>query len=88
VRESVRGLVLLVSVLLCLPVLRPLLAGEMSADDAALRYAGALLLAWTGASLLSALVRAYGGDEQENATTDDTAATTTDRRRDDIAPDV
>lgn len=57
--EAARGLVLLVSVLLWLPVLPPLLAGDLSTAEAGLRYAAALLLAWAGGSLLSALVRNY-----------------------------
>jgi hypothetical protein len=60
--EAARGLVLLVSVLLWLPVLRPLLAGEMSTAEAGLRYAAALLLAWGGATLLASLVRSYSSD--------------------------
>jgi hypothetical protein len=60
--EGVRGLVLLVSVLLWLPVLRPLLAGEMSTAEAGLRYAAALLLAWGGATLLTSIVRSYTSD--------------------------
>jgi hypothetical protein len=60
--EGVRGLVLLVSVLLWLPVLRPLLAGEMTTAEAGLRYAAALLLAWGGATLLASLVRSYSSE--------------------------
>ncbi|MEX2290970.1 MAG: hypothetical protein WD794_11685 [Mycobacteriales bacterium] len=63
--EAVRGLVLLVSVLLWLPVLPPLLAGELSTAEAGLRYAAALLLAWGGGSLLSALVRNYAREPVE-----------------------
>lgn len=88
-KDAVRGLVLLASVLLCLPVLPPLLAGEMSTAAAAVRYAGALLLAWGGASLLSALVTAYGRNEEtlsaEAKGPDDAARHG--RRQDDITPD-
>lgn len=63
--DAVRGLVILVSVLLCLPVLPPLLAGEMDASEAGLRYAGALLLAWGGAALLTALAKAYGAAQEQ-----------------------
>lgn len=61
--DAVRGLVILVSVLLCLPALPPLLAGEMTAAEAGARYAGALLLAWGGAALLASLVKAYGAGQ-------------------------
>jgi membrane protease YdiL (CAAX protease family) len=57
--DAFRGLVLLVSVVLWLPVLRPLLAGEISAAEAGLRYAVALLLAWGGGSMLASIVRSY-----------------------------
>ena len=62
--DVTRGLVILVSVLLCLPVLPPLLAGEMTAAEAGARYAGALLLAWGGAALLAALVKSYGAGQE------------------------
>jgi hypothetical protein len=57
--EALRGFVLLLSVLLWLPVLRPLLDGEMSTDEAALRYGAALLFSWGGVTALAALMRAY-----------------------------
>ena len=57
--EKVRGFVVLLSVLLWLPVLPPLLDGQMRTDEAVLRYGGALLLAWGGVSLIAAIVRAY-----------------------------
>jgi hypothetical protein len=60
--DTVRGLVLLVSLLLWLPVLRPLLAGELSTTQAGVRYAGALAIAWGGASLLSKVVASYTPD--------------------------
>lgn len=62
--DAVRGLVVLASVLLCLPVLPPLLTGELTAAQAGTRYAGALLLAWGGAALLTALVKAYGAGQE------------------------
>jgi hypothetical protein len=88
--DVVRGLVLLVSVLLCLPVLPPLLAGEMSATDAAVRYAGALLLAWGGASVLSALAAAYGRNEETPPaeTTAEEEPAQRGRRQDDLAPEL
>ena len=57
--EKLRGFVVLLSVLLWLPVLPPLLEGQMRTDEAVLRYGGALLLAWGGVSLIAAIVRAY-----------------------------
>jgi hypothetical protein len=60
--DAFRGLVLLVSLVLWLPVLRPLLAGDMTTAEAGLRYAAALLLAWGGGTVLSALVRSYSSD--------------------------
>lgn len=57
--EAMRGFVLLLSVLLWLPVLPPFLNGTMRTDEAVLRYAAALLLAWGGVSLISAIVKAY-----------------------------
>lgn len=80
--EAVRGLVLLVSVLLWLPFLRPLLDGDLTVEQGLLRYAVTLALAWAGGAGLSALVRSYAAqsaeqqrDEQEKATAD------ADRRR-------
>lgn len=64
--DTARGLVLLVSVLLCLPVLPPLLAGEMTTVDAGLRYACALVLTWAGGSALSALIVGYGADRADD----------------------
>lgn len=63
--DAVRGLVILLSVLLFLPVLPPLLAGEMTTAEAGARYAGALLLAWGGAALLTALGSAYGAGQEQ-----------------------
>jgi hypothetical protein len=65
--DTVRGLVLLVSLVLWLPVLRPLLAGELSTAEAGVRYAGALLLAWGGASLLSTVIATYTTKPEEGA---------------------
>jgi hypothetical protein len=62
--DALRGLVLLVSLVLWLPVLRPVLAGGMTTAEAGIRYAVALLLAWSGVSLLSALVRSYSTDTE------------------------
>lgn len=63
--DTVRGLVLLVSLVLWLPVLRPLLAGELSTAEAGVRYIGALFLAWGGASLLSTVIATYTPEPEE-----------------------
>ncbi len=57
--DPVRGLVLLFSVILWLPFLRPVLDGDLGVDEGLVRYAGALLLAWAGGAGLSALMRGY-----------------------------
>ena len=57
--DTVRGLVLLFSVVLWLPFLRPTLDGTLSIEQSVLRYAATLLLAWAGGALLTALVRGY-----------------------------
>ena len=57
--DTVRGLVLLASVVLWLPFLLPLLSGDLTVTQGLVRYACALLLAWTAGSGLSALVRSY-----------------------------
>jgi hypothetical protein len=57
--DTVRGLVLLTSVLLWLPFLRPLLSGALTLEQGLVRYGCALLLAWAGGSWLSGLVRGY-----------------------------
>lgn len=74
--DALRGLVLLVSVILWLPVLRPVLDGGMSTAEGGIRYAGALILAWGGISLLSAVVQTYSRaeiDEDPGATPADKA---------------
>lgn len=65
--DIVRGLVLLASVLLWLPFLRPVLSGELTVEQGLLRYAGTLLLAWTGGAGLSALVRSYAAQGAQQA---------------------
>lgn len=57
--DPVRGLVLLFSVVLWLPFLRPVLDGDLGVDEGLVRYAGALLLAWAGGAGLTALMRGY-----------------------------
>ena len=65
--ETVRGVVLLVSVVLWLPFLRPVMDGNLTVEQGLLRYAGTLLLAWAGGAGLSALVRSYAaqGEQRE-----------------------
>lgn len=63
--EALRGFVLLLSVVLWLPCLRPLLDGEMSTAEAGVRYAAALLLAWGGCAAVSALLSAYAPEPVE-----------------------
>lgn len=63
--ETVRGLVLLASVVLWLPFLPALLAGELPLEQGLLRYGAALLLAWTAGSGLSALVRSYSAQTEQ-----------------------
>ena len=65
--ETVRGLVLLASVVLWLPFLPPLLSGDLTLAQGLVRYACALLLAWTAGSGLSALVRTYSAQSEQRA---------------------
>lgn len=65
-----RGLVLLCSVLLWLPFLRPTLDGSLSLERSVLWYAGTLLLAWAGGAGLTALVRGYA-EQTEQRTAED-----------------
>lgn len=72
--DTVRGLVLLASVLLWLPFLRPVLEADLTVEQGLLRYGCALLLAWAGGSGLSALVRGYAAQtEQRTASQGDDA---------------
>jgi hypothetical protein len=85
--DTVRGLVLLFSVLLWLPFLRPTLDGSLSLDEALLRYAGTLLLAWAGGAGLDALVRGYAAQGQRHAADEGGASDEAPRRRaEDHAP--
>ena len=65
--ETVRGLVLLASVVLWLPFLGPLLSGSLTVEQGLVRYALALLFAWTAGSGLSALVRSYSAQTEQRA---------------------
>lgn len=57
--ELVRGLVLLMSVVLWLPFLRPTMDGTLSLEQGLLRYVATLLLAWAGGAGLHALITSY-----------------------------
>lgn len=72
--DTVRGLVLLFSVVLWLPFLRPVLDGDLTVEQGLLRYAGTLLLAWAGGAGLSALVRGYAAQGDERAAEQQEAA--------------
>jgi hypothetical protein len=65
--ETVRGLVLLASVVLWLPFLRPLLSGDLTLAQGLVRYGFALLLAWAAGSGLTALVRSYSAQTEQRA---------------------
>lgn len=65
--DTVRGLVLLCSVVLWLPFLRPVLDGDLTVEQGLLRYAGTLLLAWAGGAGVSALVRGYVAQGEQRA---------------------
>ena len=79
--ETVRGLVLLTSVLLWLPFLPALLSGDLTLEQGLLRYGCALLLAWAGGSWLSGLVRGYAEQGERRAGERAEAAATALRRR-------
>lgn len=57
--DTLRGVVLLASVLLWLPFLRPLLDGDLTVAEGLVRYAGTLLLSWAGVAGLATLVAGY-----------------------------
>ena len=65
--ETVRGLVLLASVVLWLPFLGPLLSGDLTLEQGLVRYACALLLAWTAGSGLAGLIRSYSAQTDRRA---------------------
>lgn len=82
--ETVRGLVLLIALLLWSPVLPGLIAGGRGVGEAALLFAGALLLTWGGAAALNGLVRTYAPQEQPTARDQETLAQAS-RRSDDLS---
>ncbi len=65
--ETVRGLVLLASVVLWLPFLPQLLSGGLTLEQGLVRYGCALLLAWAAGSGLTALVRSYSAQSESPA---------------------
>ena len=65
--DTVRGLVLLASVLLWLPFLRPTLDGGLTLEQGLLRYGCALAFAWAAGSGLTALVRGYSAQTEARA---------------------
>ncbi len=69
--DTVRGLVLLFSVLLWLPFLLPTLDGTLSIEQSVLRYAATLLLSWAGGTFLSSLVRRYAEQSEQQASDED-----------------
>ena len=84
--ETVRGLVLLASVVLWLPFLQQLLSGDLTLEQGLVRYGCALLLAWTAGSGLTALVRGYSAQtEQREAQAAAQESAAQQRRADDRA---
>ena len=83
--ETVRGLVLLASVVLWLPFLPQLLSGELTLEQGLVRYGCALLLAWTAGSGLSALVRTYSAQTELREAQAAEAEAARQRRADDRA---
>lgn len=57
--DTCRGFVLLLSIVLWSPCLMPLINMEMTVDEAGIRYALALLLAWGGTAIVVSLVTSY-----------------------------
>ena len=62
--DAFRGFVLLLSVVLWSPCLMPVIDGEMGVDEAGIRYALALLLAWGGSAAVVALVKMYAPEPE------------------------
>lgn len=79
--ETVRGLVLLASVVLWLPFLPAVLSGDLTLEQGLVRYGCALLLAWTAGSGLSALVRSYSAQTEQRAAQESDRAQAAQRRR-------
>ncbi len=83
--ETVRGLVLLASVVLWLPFLPALLSGDLTLDQGLLRYGCALLLAGIAGSGLSALVRGYSAQTEQRTAEEAERAHAQQRRAQDRA---
>ena len=83
--ETVRGLVLLASVVLWLPFLPALLSGDLTLEQGLLRYGCALLLAWAAGSGLSALVRGYSAQTEQRVAEEAERAHAQQRRAQDRA---
>lgn len=83
--ETVRGLVLLASVLLWLPFLRPTLDGGLTLEQGLVRYGCALLFAWAAGSGLTALVRGYSAQTDARAAEVERADAAQQRRAQDRA---
>jgi hypothetical protein len=81
VSETVRGLVLLASVVLWLPFLRPLLSGDLTLEQGLVRYGCALLLAWTAGSWLTALVRGYTAQTEQRTAQEAASPSRADQQR-------
>jgi hypothetical protein len=80
--DALRGLVLLASVVLWFPLLRPVLNGDMEVAQGALYYVAALAIAWGGVAGLATLVRGYAAAGEAARADADEAA----RRADDLTP--
>lgn len=83
--ETVRGLVLLASVVLWLPFLPQVLSGGLTLEQGLVRYACALLLAWAAGSGLTALVRSYSAESEQRSAQAAEQAAALQRRADDRA---
>ena len=80
--EMWRGIAMLLSVLLWVPVLPSFLRGGTPAEEALLLYAASLALSFVGCSSLAALLRAYTPVEDARPTESEESGQ---RRRDDLA---
>ena len=86
--DTVRGLVLLASLVLWLPFLPPLLSGDLTLEQGLVRYGCALLLAWVAGAGLSALVRGYSAETEQRAAEQPPQTPTGQQRRSQDRPAV
>jgi hypothetical protein len=86
VNETVRGLVLLASVVLWLPFLPPLLSGNLTLAQGLVRYGCALLLAWAAGSGLTTLVRSYSAQSEQRAAQEAARTSAAPQRREQDRP--